>query len=176
MALQMHPAEPGWENLKKKVHTHCSYCALQCGMTYTVDLPSNKVLRMKGRRDFPTTRGLSCIKGQTAHLQLDHPDRLTHPMVRGSIRDPWRTATWEEALDLTASRLAATRESHGPHSNAVYGSGSLTNENVYLLGKFARLGLKTKNIDYNGRFCMPAAAAAQNRVFGLDRGLHFPLS
>jgi assimilatory nitrate reductase catalytic subunit len=175
MALQMHPVTAGWDETRKKVHTHCSYCALQCGMTFQVDLPTDRVLKVRGRRDFPTTRGLSCIKGQTAHHQLHHPDRLTHPL----LRDPtgaWRKATWDEALDFTASRLKEVRAKHGPDANAVFGSGALTNESVYLLGKFARLALKTKNIDYNGRYCMSSAAAAQNAVFGLDRGLHFPLA
>ena len=56
------------------------------------------------------------------------------------------------------------------------GGGSLTNEKAYLLGKFARVGLGTANVDYNGRFCMSSAAAASERAFGIDRGLPFPLA
>ena len=58
----------------------------------------------------------------------------------------------------------------------MFGSGSLTNEKAYLLGKFARVALGTRHIDYNGRFCMSSAAAAANRAFGIDRGLPFPLA
>ena len=57
----------------------------------------------------------------------------------------------------------------------MFGGGGLTNENAYMLGKFARVALRTANIDYNGRFCMASAAAANVRAFGLDRGLPFPL-
>ncbi len=59
--------------------------------------------------------------------------------------------------------------------SAVFGGGGLTNEKAYMLGKFARVGLQTRHIDYNGRFCMASAAAAGNRALGLDRGLPFPL-
>ena len=58
----------------------------------------------------------------------------------------------------------------------MFGGGGLTNEKSYALGKFARVALRTANIDYNGRFCMAAAAAAGNRAFGIDRGLPFPLA
>ena len=64
---------------------------------------------------------------------------------------------------------------HGADAVGVFGSGALTNEKAYLLGKFARVALGTSNIDYNGRFCMSSAAAAATRAFGLDRGLPFPL-
>ena len=63
----------------------------------------------------------------------------------------------------------------GRDAVGVFGGGSLTNEKAYLLGKFARVALRTANIDYNGRFCMSSAAAAGNRAFGVDRGLPFPV-
>jgi assimilatory nitrate reductase catalytic subunit len=65
---------------------------------------------------------------------------------------------------------------YGRDAMGVFGGGSLTNEKVYLLGKFARVALRTSNIDYNGRFCMSSAASAGLRAFGLDRGLPFPIS
>ena len=68
------------------------------------------------------------------------------------------------------------QERHGKDAVGVLGSGSLTNEKAYLLGKFARVALGTASIDYNGRFCMSSAAAAANRAFGIDRGLPFPLA
>ena len=58
----------------------------------------------------------------------------------------------------------------------MFGGGGLTNEKAYMLGKFARVALRTANIDYNGRFCMASAAAAAIRAFGIDRGLPFPLA
>ncbi|KJY28503.1 nitrite reductase, partial [Streptomyces sp. NRRL S-444] len=84
-------------------------------------------------------------------------------------------ATWEEALDTVAEGLARTGRTHGPDAVGVFGGGGLTNEKAYALGKFARVALRTSQIDYNGRFCMSSAAAAHQRAFGLDRGLPFPL-
>ncbi|MCM3703618.1 molybdopterin oxidoreductase family protein [Paenibacillus macerans] len=67
------------------------------------------------------------------------------------------------------------QEQHGPDSIAVFGGGSLTNEVCYLLGKFTRVALRSRYVDYNGRYCMSSAAAAQQKAFGIDRGLSFPL-
>ncbi len=170
------PAISGWEPGQSRFNTHCSYCALQCALRMKVDTAQNKVVKVWGRRDFPTNRGLSCIKGQTAHQQLNHADRLLKPLIRENNQDSFREASWEEALDFSAQRLKDVRQAHGADSIAVFGGGALTNETVYLLGKFARVALKTKNIDYNGRYCMSSAAAAQNASFGVDRGLNFPLS
>jgi assimilatory nitrate reductase catalytic subunit len=151
--------------------THCPYCALQCGMT---------LHREDGRwqvaaRDFPTNKGGLCRKGWTAAELLDAPDRLTTPLVRGNRDEPFRPASWDEALDRIVATLIAIRAEHGPDAIALFGGGGLTNEKAYLLGKFARIGLGTANIDYNGRFCMASAAAAGIRAFGMDRGLPFPL-
>ena len=174
MPLLMQAVAAGWTEGEKKVSTHCSYCALQCALNLTVDLKANKVVKVRGRRDFPTSRGLSCIKGQTAHLQLDHPERLTSPLLRDGSR--FRPISWDKALDHAAKRMQEVQAEHGKDAMACYGSGALSNETVYLLGKFARVALGTANIDYNGRYCMSSAAAAQNTVLGLDRGLHFPLA
>ena len=86
------------------------------------------------------------------------------------------TASWDEALDLVATRLLELRRESGPDSVAVFGGGGLTNEKAYQLGKFARVALGTSQIDYNGRWCMSSAASAGNRAFGIDRGLPFPLA
>jgi assimilatory nitrate reductase catalytic subunit len=173
MPLIMAGHQGGWAEGSRKISTHCSYCALQCGLNLTVDLASNKVTQVRGRRDFPTTKGLSCVKGQTAHLQLDHGERLTQPLLRQG--DEWTPISWDLALDIAAERIQALQARDGADAMACYGSGALTNETVYLLGKFARLALRSANIDYNGRYCMSSAAAAQNTVLGVDRGLHFPL-
>ena len=176
MTLSMQPAVAGWEPGLSRFNTHCSYCALQCALKMKVDTLQNRVVKVWGRRDFPTNRGLSCIKGQTAYQQIDHSDRLTHPLMRENAEGPFREVSWDEALDFTALRLREIQGQYGPDSAAVFGGGALTNETVYLLGKFARVALKTRNIDYNGRYCMSSAAAAQNASFGVDRGLNFPLS
>lgn len=152
--------------------THCPYCALQCAMWLE---PAAEVpVRVTGR-DFPTNRGGLCQKGWTSASLLRHQDRLTSPLVRDE-RGRLQPASWEEALDHVAARVQQIQTEHGREAVAMFGSGALTNEKAYTLGKFARAVLCTPNIDYNGRFCMSSAAAAAGRAFGLDRGLPFPLS
>ncbi|MDB5306660.1 MAG: nasC [Gemmataceae bacterium] len=155
------------------VRTHCPYCAYQCGMLIgdgTADAPGT----VQGDPHFPVNNGELCIKGWTSTTLLRHPDRLTSPLVR--VRGELRPATWDAALDATAEAIRATKERYGPDAVGVFGSGALTNEKAYLLGKFARVAVGTANIDYNGRYCMSSAAAAGNRAFGIDRGLPFPVS
>jgi assimilatory nitrate reductase catalytic subunit len=130
---------------------------------------------LRGDDAFPVNRGQMCIKGFNAAPLLTHAERLSAPRVRRA-NGAWEDTTWEEALDLVAERMLALREKHGPASLAAFGSGALTNETAYALGKFARLAMKTPNIDYNGRYCMSSAAAGQNRAFGIDRGLPFPVA
>ncbi|MEV6955497.1 molybdopterin oxidoreductase family protein [Streptomyces sp. NPDC051183] len=152
--------------------THCPYCALQCGMNLRPE-PGGRGVTVE-ERDFPVNRGALCGKGRTAPAVLSSRVRLTEPLVR-THAGRLEPATWEEALDAVAEGLTRTRRSHGPDAVGVFGGGGLTNEKAYALGKFARVALRTSQIDYNGRFCMSSAAAAHQRAFGLDRGLPFPL-
>ena len=156
----------------RTVATHCPYCALQCGMTLTAGVGTTTV----GARDFPTNRGGLCQKGWTSAELLDSPHRLTVPLMRAHRGLPLEPTTWDAALGRVAASIRALQARHGNDSVAVFGGGGLTNEKAYLLGKFARVALRTANIDYNGRFCMSSAAAAGIRAFGLDRGLPFPMS
>ncbi len=149
-----------------KVATHCPYCALQCGMS----LSGTAV----APREFPTNGGGLCQKGWTSGSLLTTPARLTTPLVR--VDGELVPATWDDALDLVARRIAEVQAEHGRDGVALFGGGGLTNEKSYLLGKFARVALGTSQVDYNGRFCMSSAAAAGNKAFGLDRGLPFPLT
>ncbi|MGV9428277.1 molybdopterin oxidoreductase family protein [Streptomyces sp. NPDC003656] len=151
--------------------THCPYCSLQCGMRLRT---TKGVPEVTGRDEFPVNRGALCGKGQTSAALLAPGVRLTAPLVRDA--DGLREASWEEALDRVASAMAGTAEAHGPDAVGVFGGGGLTNEKAYLLGKFARVALRSRSIDYNGRFCMSSAAAASRAAFGLDRGLPFPLA
>ncbi|MFD1719786.1 molybdopterin oxidoreductase family protein [Georgenia deserti] len=152
--------------------THCPYCALQCAMTLTPDAQDR--LEVTGR-DFPTNRGGLCRKGWTAAELLNSAERLHTPLRRRSDGS-FTEITWDEALDRTAAAIAGTRRDHGADAVGVFGSGGLTNEKAYQLGKFARVGIGTSRIDYNGRFCMSSAAAAGRRSLGIDRGLPFPVS
>ncbi|WP_420180572.1 molybdopterin oxidoreductase family protein [Paenarthrobacter sp. TA1.8] len=165
--------------------THCPYCALQCAMTLTPAAPAAGAvpapeaepappLEVSGR-DFPTNRGGLCRKGWTSASLLRHNGRVTEPMLKGSdgLHQP---ISWDQALMFITAAVKDTQKHYGNDAVGVFGGGGLTNEKAYLLGKFARLALRTSRIDYNGRFCMSSAAAAGNRAFGVDRGLPFPVT
>jgi assimilatory nitrate reductase catalytic subunit len=127
-------------------------------------------------RDFPTNRGGLCQKGWTSAELLRHPERLITPLMRDGKDAPLRPATWDEALARIADAIHDAQERYGRDAVGVFGGGGLTNEKAYSLGKFARIALRTSQIDYNGRFCMSSAAAASIKAFGIDRGLPFPLA
>jgi assimilatory nitrate reductase catalytic subunit len=165
---------PVLPNLPLAIRTHCPYCAFQCGIR--LDDTAEDNARIHGDPHFPVNNGQLCIKGWTSSSLLNHPERLLTPLLRDSRKQPFREASWDEALDRVATALIHTKQKYGADANGVFGSGALTNEKAYLLGKFARIALGTANIDYNGRYCMSSAAAGSNRAFGLDRGLPFPVS
>ncbi|WP_281272216.1 molybdopterin oxidoreductase family protein [Nocardioides marmorisolisilvae] len=160
---------------EKATQSHCPYCALQCAMTLT---PSPAPDAGEGvsvaPRAFPTSKGGLCHKGWTSGSVLRAPDRITEPLVRNAAGDLEPT-TWEHALSMIAGTVRSIQAEHGRDAIGVFGGGGLTNEKAYQLGKFTRTVLRTKHIDYNGRFCMSSAAAASNRAFGIDRGMPFRL-
>ena len=153
--------------LPHAVATYCPYCALQCSMTLTPSASTAVVEAGAG--------GL-CSKGWSSAALLDSTRRLTSPLVRDGRHGRLREASWDEALDLAAAGFRRAQRQAGPDAVGVFGGGGLTNEKAYLLGKFARVALRTSQIDYNGRFCMSSAAAGAIRAFGLDRGMPFPLA
>ncbi len=157
----------GWETDRpdeRWVSTHCSFCGVQCGMHLRV--ADGQVIGVEPRMD-THNRGKLCPKGVSAYQQIGHPERLTYPMVRDA--DGLRRATWDEALDRVVSGIRRIQEAHGNDAVATYGGASMTTEKTYVLGKFARLALQTRQADYNGRMCMVSAGAANNRSFGVDR-------
>jgi assimilatory nitrate reductase catalytic subunit len=131
-------------------------------------------LEIQGDSAFPVNRGQLCVKGWTAPTLLRHPERLLSPLARQEDGS-FLPITWNEAFDSIVEAFQRTQQRYGLNAVGLFGSGSLTNEKAYLLGKFARVALRTSQIDYNGRFCMSSAATASRMAFGIDRGLPFPL-
>ncbi len=117
-----------------------------------------------------------CKKGWNAADLFAAPDRLTTAYIRTTKKSPLRPVSPDVALDFVAKRIGELQERRGRDSVGLFGGGGLTNETAYSLGKFARAVLRTKNIDYNGRYCMASAAVALQKSFGVDRGIPFPLS
>jgi assimilatory nitrate reductase catalytic subunit len=161
------------------VATHCPFCALQCGMRMrsVTSTAGDGELNIEVESDpsFPVNEGRMCVKGWASVGLLRHQSRLTQPLLRNRA-GRLESATWATALDEIARRIQAIQHQHGHDAVGVFGSGALTNEKAYLLGKFTRVALRSANIDYNGRYCMSSAAAAQTRAFGVDRGLPFPVA
>ena len=158
----------GWQadrKIDKVVPTHCPYCGMQCGMNLLVE--KNHVVGLEPRYDFPVNEGRLCPKGVTAYLQTHHPDRLLYPLIKRNGN--FERASWDEALDLIVGKFKDLQEKYGKDAIAVYSGSSLTTEKTYLVGKFARVALGTRYIDYNGRLCMASAAAGNNKAFGIDR-------
>ncbi len=151
--------------------TTCPYCAVQC--TFEIEHTGNELLGLRSTPACPVAHGSVCKKGLAAITEPRHEERLLTPLVRRN--GELVPASWDEALERIANHIRRIQTEHGRDAFGVFGGGSLTNEKAYLLGKFARVALKTANIDYNGRFCMSSAAAAMRAVYGMDRGLPFPL-
>ncbi|WP_046213164.1 molybdopterin oxidoreductase family protein [Paenibacillus wulumuqiensis] len=165
------------------MQTQCPFCSVQCKIslhrTESGIMPAPPSAEMHSASRYSSwqaegvpnaaSQGRICVKGMNAHQHAMNRERLMFPLVRRNgalVR-----ATWEEAMERIGSHFQTAIRQQGADSIGVYGGGSLTNETAYLLGKFARIGLGTRYIDYNGRFCMSAAASAGSKVFGLDRGM-----
>lgn len=125
-------------------------------------------------KDNPTSEGRLCIKGMNAHQHALHNDRIKYPLLKKN--GEFVRISWEQALNHIKENFTKIQADDGVNALSVYGSASISNEEAYLLGKFARVALKTKYIDYNGRLCMSAAASAASQTFGMDRGLTNSLS
>ena len=157
----------GWDNREpdRLVKTHCCFCGVQCGIQLKVK--DNKVIGFEPWEEFPVNQGKLCPKGVKRYLQNGHPDRLLSPLIRTGIG--FRHACWDEALNNTVEAIRGIQSKYGKDSFAFLGGASMTNEKAYLNGKFARIALRTANIDYNGRLCMVSAGAANRLAFGVDR-------
>lgn len=152
----------------REVKTHCCFCGQQCGIKLKVK--DNQVIGFEPWEEFPFNKGMLCPKGVKRYLQGSHPDRLLHAMVRDSNADGgFRNVGYEQAIQQVAQAIERIQREHGADAFSVLTGASLTTEKTYLMGKFARVCLKTANIDYNGRLCMVSAAAGNKKAFGIDR-------
>ncbi|MGN7942585.1 assimilatory nitrate reductase catalytic subunit NasC [Virgibacillus sp. 6R] len=154
---------------EKVYDTQCPFCSMQCKMQLIEQsIVSRKKYTTIGV-DNPTSEGRICIKGMNAHQHALHQDRIKYPLLK--VNGEFIRISWQEALAVIKEKFTDIQAADGTNALAVYGSASITNEEAYLLGKFARVALTTRYIDYNGRLCMSAAATAANQTFGMDRGI-----
>jgi predicted molibdopterin-dependent oxidoreductase YjgC len=131
----------------KNVLTTCIYCGCGCGLYFEV--LDGEIVGVLPSKEHPISRGSLCIKGWNAASFVNHPDRLKTPLIRRG--DGFEKATWDEALALVAEKLGTIRDESGPDSIGVFTSAKCTNEENYLLQKFARAVIKTNNVDHCAR-------------------------
>lgn len=157
---------PGRDEPDTVVETHCCFCGMQCGIKLLAK--NNKVVGFEPWMEFPFNEGRLCPKGVLRYMQNNHHDRLTTPLLNkpGIGFEP---VSWDQAMDTTISEIKRIQSQYGNDAFAMLSGVSLTNEKSYMVGKFARVALKTKNLDYNGRLCMVSAGAGNKKAFGLDR-------
>ncbi len=147
-----------WE--MKHVGTICTHCGDGCKTTLGVRRSDAGMEIVRGdNRDKSGTNGdFLCIKGRYAFDFANHEERLTHPLIRRDGK--LSPATWEEAFELIGKKFAEVRARDGGAAIGVIGSTRTTNEEAYLLSKFARVVLKTNNVDHHRTADFPAFAAA----------------
>jgi len=143
----------------REIATTCPYCGVGCGMY--LGIRDDRVVSIRGNRESPANKGKLCVKGRFGVAEfIHHPDRLTTPLIRrnGKLTE----ATWNEALDLVTSKLA----SYKADDVAVISSAKCTNEDNYVIQKFARAVLGTNNIDHCARLCHAPSVAGLLQSFG----------
>lgn len=154
----------------KIVKTHCCFCGQQCGIQLKVR--DNRVVGFEPWEEFPFNKGKLCPKGVKRYMQNNHPDRLLSPLKRVEGKG-FAPIEWEEAFSTTVREIQRIQNEYGKDAVAFLSGVSLTNEKSYLVGKFARVALQTKELDYNGRLCMVSAGGGNKKAFGIDRAANY---
>jgi formate dehydrogenase major subunit len=171
----MPKTQVGSQVVDKKVDSVCPFCGVGCLLTYNIK--DNRIVSVEGR-DGPANHNRLCVKGRFGFDYIQHPQRLTVPLIRkaGIPKDPeaiqhlnrnaakwsdvFREATWEEALALGAGKLKHLRDAQGPKSLAGFGSAKGSNEEAYLFQKLVRTGFGSNNVDHCTRLCHASSVSA----------------
>ncbi len=131
----------------ENILTTCVYCGAGCGLYLQV--LDGEIVGVLPAKENPVSRGSLCIKGWNAASFVYHPDRLKTPLIRRG--DDFEEAMWDEVLALVAEKLTAIRDQTGPDSIGFLASAKCTNEENYLIQKFARAVIGTNNVDHCAR-------------------------
>jgi len=146
----------------EKVRTTCTYCG--CGCTVDLNVKDNNIVKVTSVEDSPVGSGALCVKGRFGYDFVHSPERLTTPLIKRDGK--FEEATWDEALTLVANKLTEIKEEYGPDSIGLLSSAKCTNEENYLMQKFARAIIGTNNIDHCARLCHASTVAGLVRAFG----------
>ena len=152
----------------RRVLTTCAYCGVGC--SFHAELKGDQVVRMVPARDGMANHGHSCVKGRFAWGYANHQDRITRPMIRDSIHEPWRETDWETAIGFTAKRFLEIQRAHGRKSIGAITSSRCTNEEVWLVQKMVRTAFGNNNIDTCARVCHSPTGYGLKQTFGTSAG------
>ncbi|MEQ1639851.1 MAG: formate dehydrogenase subunit alpha [Novosphingobium sp.] len=153
---------------ERAVITTCAYCGVGC--TFRAEMKGEQLVRMVPWKDGKANRGHSCVKGRFAWGYANHQDRITRPMIRETIEQPWREVSWDEALAFTADRLRTIKAESGPRALGGITSSRCTNEETYLVQKLVRQGFGTNNVDTCARVCHSPTGYGLSKTFGTSAG------
>ncbi len=148
--------------------TTCAYCGVGC--TFKAEMRGEELVRMVPYKDGKANRGHSCVKGRFAWGYAHHKERITKPMIRSSIDQPWREVSWEEALSHTAAEFKRIQATYGRNAVGAISSSRCTNEEVYLVQKLVRAAFGNNNIDTCARVCHSPTGYGLKTAFGTSAG------
>ncbi|MFZ5452602.1 MAG: formate dehydrogenase subunit alpha [Thermodesulfobacteriota bacterium] len=146
----------------RSVLTTCPYCGVGCNFLFQVI--DGQIIDTLAAKTGPSNEGSLCIKGWSVHEFVQHPDRLTKPMIRRN--GAFKEATWDEAYDYAASELLRLKKTYGPESVAFVGSARCPNEETYIFQKFARAAFGHNHVDHCARLCHAPTVAGLAVSFG----------
>jgi formate dehydrogenase major subunit len=150
------------------VVTTCAYCGVGC--SFKAELKGNEVVRMAPHKDGKANLGHSCVKGRFAWGYATHPDRITTPMIRNTIDEPWRSVSWDEALNHAASEFRRIQAKHGRSAVGGITSSRCTNEETYLVQKLVRAAFGNNNVDTCARVCHSPTGYGLKQTLGESAG------
>ncbi|WP_374410312.1 formate dehydrogenase subunit alpha [Novosphingobium colocasiae] len=153
---------------ERAVVTTCAYCGVGC--TFRAEMRGEQLVRMVPWKDGKANHGHSCVKGRFAWGYANHADRITSPMIRERIDQPWRAVSWDEALAFTAARLSAIKAQYGARALGGITSSRCTNEEAYLVQKLVRAGFGSNNVDTCARVCHSPTGYGLRTTFGTSAG------
>ncbi|MGO1059366.1 formate dehydrogenase subunit alpha [Planococcus sp. FY231025] len=151
------------ETRTKKTKTVCTFCGVGC--SFEVWTKDRKILKIQPVSEAPANQISTCIKGKFGWDFVNSEERITTPLIRQG--DEFVEATWEEALDLVASKLNGIREQHGKDSVGVISSSKITNEDNYVIQKLTRQVFGSNNVDNCSRYCQSPATDGLFRTVGM---------
>ncbi len=150
------------------VVTTCAYCGVGCA--FKAEMRGDEVVRMVPYKDGKANRGHSCVKGRFAFGYATHKDRILKPMIRGSIEEPWREVSWEEAIGYAASEFKRIQAKYGRASVGGITSSRCTNEETFLVQKLIRAAFGNNNVDTCARVCHSPTGYGLSTTFGTSAG------